>query len=94
MGTLLQSEESLSVLNEDWRPWNKIREGTEESKSFYTVHERHKQVTQNLTLAQTLIIPRNLTLTPNHPFSFSHRLIFRSYELTKHGKTWCVMQKC
>jgi hypothetical protein len=52
------------------------------------------QVTQTLTLPQTLIITLILTLTPTQTFPFSHRLIFRSYELTKHGKTWCVMQKC
>jgi hypothetical protein len=64
VGTLLQSEDALSVLAADWRPWPKIKEGTEESQSFYTVHDRNKEVhtfTQSLTL--TLYLNPVLTLT-------------------------------
>ena len=44
MGTLLQSEDALSVLAADWRPWMKVKEGTEESQSFYKGHDRNKEV--------------------------------------------------
>ncbi len=57
MGSLLQSEDALSVLAADWRPWRKVKEGTEESQSFYKVHDRHKEVH---TFTQSLSLMRNL----------------------------------
>jgi hypothetical protein len=44
VGVLLMSDEALSILDEDYRPWPIVKEGTEESRHFYTVHERDKQV--------------------------------------------------
>ena len=44
VGVLLRSEEALSILDLDYRPWPKIKEGTEESINFYKVHDRNKQV--------------------------------------------------
>jgi hypothetical protein len=44
VGVLLQSEEALTILELDFRPWPKIKEGTEESLEFYKVHDRNKQV--------------------------------------------------
>ncbi len=57
MGSLLQSEDALSVLAADWRPWSKVKEGTKESQSFYKVHDRHKEVhtsTHSLSLTRIL----------------------------------------
>ncbi len=48
VGVLLQSEDSLSCLDLDYRPWPKIKEDTDESKEFYRIHDRNKQV-QSLT---------------------------------------------
>jgi hypothetical protein len=44
VGVLLMSDEALSILDDDYRPWPKVKEGTEESRHFYTVHDRDKQV--------------------------------------------------
>ena len=44
VGVLLMSDEALSILDEDYRPWPIVKEGTEESRHFYTVHDRDKQV--------------------------------------------------
>ncbi len=64
MGTLLQSEDALSVLAPDWRPWSRVKEGTEESQSFYQVHDRHKEVhTYTHSLSLTRILNPVLTLT-------------------------------
>jgi hypothetical protein len=42
VGTLLTSEDSLTILEEGFRPWPKIKHGTEESWDFYDIHERDK----------------------------------------------------
>ena len=89
MGTLLQSEDALSVLAADWRPWQKVKEGTAESESFYKVHDRNKEVhTFTLTLTLTRNLKPVLTLT------IHDRLIFKGYALTKHDRTWRLTQKC
>ncbi len=44
VGTLLMTDDGLSVLDSEYRPWPKVKEGTEESKHFYEVHDRDKQV--------------------------------------------------
>jgi hypothetical protein len=44
VGSLLQSEEALSVLDDEWRPWPKVKEDTAESQKFYEVHDRNKKV--------------------------------------------------
>jgi hypothetical protein len=43
VGVLLQSENSLSLLDLDYRPWPKIKADTNESKEFYRIHDRNKQ---------------------------------------------------
>ena len=42
VATLLTSEDSLTILDEGFRPWPKIHHGSEESWDFYDIHERHK----------------------------------------------------
>jgi hypothetical protein len=66
VGVLLQSEDSLSCLDLDYRPWPKIKEDTDESKEFYRIHDRNKQA-QTLTFSFTLPLNLSLTstLTPN-----------------------------
>jgi hypothetical protein len=44
VGALLQSDDALSVLDEEWRPWPKLKEDTAESQNFYDIHDRQKQV--------------------------------------------------
>ncbi len=45
VGTLLQNEaEVLSIMEDDFRPWPKIKEDTEKSRVFYDVHDRAKQI--------------------------------------------------
>jgi hypothetical protein len=78
VGSLLQSEDALSVLDEDWRPWTKVKEDTPESQEFYKVHDRHKQV-PNIPL-----YPYSSDMsTP----SCATRPIFKSYALMRHVKT-------
>ena len=43
VGTLLQTDAALSVLQDDYRPWPKVKEETKESRNFYKVHDRDKQ---------------------------------------------------
>lgn len=44
VGTLLQNEaEVLSIMEDDFRPWPKVKEDTEKSRLFYDVHDRAKQ---------------------------------------------------
>ena len=44
VGTLLQNDgEVLSIMEDDFRPWPKVKEDTEKSRKFYEVHERAKQ---------------------------------------------------
>jgi hypothetical protein len=42
VGSLLQTEESLSILDEGFRPWPRVKEGTEASWDFYDIHDRNK----------------------------------------------------
>ncbi len=43
VATLLTSADSLTILDEGFRPWPKIHHGSEESWDFYDIHERHKE---------------------------------------------------
>ena len=44
VGTLLQNHgEVLSIMEDDFRPWPKVKEDTEKSRLFYEVHDRAKQ---------------------------------------------------
>ena len=45
VGTLLQTAEALYLFQDNYRPWPKVKEETEESRNFYRVHDRDKQVT-------------------------------------------------
>ncbi len=78
MGSLLQSDDALSVLDEKWRPWQKLKEDTAESQKFYEVHDRHKQVPP---------IQPNPYSSYKSPCSSLTRPIFNSFELLKHVKT-------
>jgi hypothetical protein len=42
VATLLTSEDCLTILDEGYRPWPKIKHGSEESWDFYDIHERQK----------------------------------------------------
>ncbi len=42
VGTLLMSEDSLDILNDGFRPWPRVKEGTEASWDFYDIHDRNK----------------------------------------------------
>ena len=42
VGSLLQCEESLTIYQDGWRPWARVKGGTEESRKFYAVHDRNK----------------------------------------------------
>jgi hypothetical protein len=58
VGTLLQTDEALSVLQADYQPWPKVKEETEESRNFYNVHDREKQATPQyptLTITYTFV---------------------------------------
>jgi hypothetical protein len=44
VGVLLQSEDALSILELDYRPWPLVKDGTEASTEFYRIHDRHKKV--------------------------------------------------
>jgi hypothetical protein len=46
VGTLLQSDDALSVIQPDFRPWPKVNEASEASRAFYQVHDRNKAVSQ------------------------------------------------
>jgi hypothetical protein len=46
VGTLLQSDDALSVLEPNFRPWPKVKETSEASQAFYQVHDRSKTVSQ------------------------------------------------
>jgi hypothetical protein len=46
VGTLLQSDDALSVLEPNFRPWPKVKEASEASHAFYQVHDRNKAVSQ------------------------------------------------
>jgi hypothetical protein len=42
VGSLIQTEESLSILDEGFRPWCRVKEGTETSWDFYDIHDLNK----------------------------------------------------
>jgi hypothetical protein len=42
VGALLQTEDSLSVMEDGFRPWPRVKEGTEASWDFYDIHDRNK----------------------------------------------------
>jgi hypothetical protein len=44
VGVLLQSDDALSILELDYRPWPKIKEDTQASIEFYRIHDRNKMV--------------------------------------------------
>ena len=39
VGTLLRSDEALHILEDGFRPWPKVQEGTEASEKFYKIHD-------------------------------------------------------
>ena len=78
MGSLLQSDDALSVLDEEWRPWLKVKEDTAESIKFYEVHDRQKQVPH---------IPPDPYSSDMSKCSSLTRPIFKSYALLRHVKT-------
>ncbi len=50
VGTLLRSDGVLDeILDVNYRPWPKVKEGTTISEDFYAVHDRNKEVTQDYT---------------------------------------------
>ena len=87
VGVLLRSEEALSILDLDYRPWPKIKEGTEESINFYKVHDRNKQVLPQ-PLPYSLPVPYMLLflLTIFVPYP-SLRKILQHLEPTSHERT-------
>ena len=42
VGELLQGDESLDIMQEGWRPWPRVKEGSEASWDFYDILDRHK----------------------------------------------------
>jgi hypothetical protein len=45
VGTLLRSDAVLDeILDVNYRPWPKVKEGTTISEEFYEVHDRKKEV--------------------------------------------------
>jgi hypothetical protein len=42
VGALLQTEESITIMEERFRPWPRVKEGTEASWDFYDIHDRNK----------------------------------------------------
>ncbi len=42
VGTLLMSEDSLNILQDGFRPWPRVKEGSEVSWDFYDIHDRNK----------------------------------------------------
>jgi hypothetical protein len=44
VGSLLQTNESLSILDEGFRPWPRVKEVTEASWDFYDIRDRNKAV--------------------------------------------------
>ena len=89
VGVLLQSENSLSLLDLDYRPWPKIKADTNESKEFYRIHDRNKQAI-SLTLCR--ILPLNLSLTatliPNC------RPIWQHFGPMRQGRTLALTGVC
>jgi hypothetical protein len=44
VGSLIMSDDALSILQPDYRPWPKVKDGTDASRDFYKVHDRDKEV--------------------------------------------------
>ena len=92
VGSLLQSDDALSILQPDYRPWPKVKDGTDASRDFYNVHDRDKKLTH---FTRSLLQRTSLHLFPTTISYFSthsqpepdHRLILRSFGRTKRGKT-------
>ena len=42
VGALLMTDDSLSILEDGFRPWPRVKEGTEASWDFYDIHDRNK----------------------------------------------------
>jgi hypothetical protein len=42
VGTLLMSEDSVDILQDGFRPWPRVKEGSEASWDFYDIHDRNK----------------------------------------------------
>jgi hypothetical protein len=78
VGSLLQSDDALSVLDEEWRPWLKVKEDTAESIKFYEVHDRQKQVPP---------IHTHLSSSDKSPCCSITRPICKNYALLKHVQT-------
>ena len=91
VATLLTSEDCLSIFDEGFRPWPKIKHGSEKSWDFYDIHERHKardlggMPTPNLTLTITVI----LSVIPNLPRTPT--LVLRRYEEREDVETYRVV---
>ena len=56
VGVVLQSDDALTILDLEYRPWPKMNEGTEASTEFYRVHDRNKQVPPLLS-PNTYLLP-------------------------------------
>jgi hypothetical protein len=44
VGSLLMSDDALSILQPEYRPWPKFKDGTDAFRDFYEVHDRDKEV--------------------------------------------------
>ena len=42
VGELLQTDDWPTIMDEGFRPWPRVKEGTEESWDFYDIHDRNK----------------------------------------------------
>jgi hypothetical protein len=42
VGALLQTDDWSTIMEEGFRPWPRVKEGTEESWDFYDIHDRNK----------------------------------------------------
>jgi hypothetical protein len=81
VGTLLTSEDSLTILEEGFRPWPKIKHGTEESWDFYDIHERDKAADLAGFVHPTYPNPNQNPRTHNpHVLTPTPPLVLRSYE--------------
>ncbi len=64
VGTLLRSEDTLTIFDDQYRPWPKIHDGTEASDEFYKVHDRNKQVHDYPSTNYPLFVSLTLCLAP------------------------------
>jgi hypothetical protein len=70
---ILTSEDGLTILDEGYRPWPKIKHGSEESWDFYDIHERQKAADLGGLEAPTLT--STSTVSPYPLFNFSPKSI-------------------